>query len=220
MAGLKDNFPGIAQGADSGYKVTPDEIDQDQTYYVLHPDVAANGIGTAAAGTVNVAWTIVGTPDYPRNLKYSVTGPAGGVGGTCIVNGTDQFGNTIQETITLGSANAGGTVEGTKVFNFVTSGTHYPNGGDNTGTAVLGFAIGTSSTSPKFGLPVKLGATADVKKVVWVDNDVTKQSTFTVDTTNHAVILPNTGGVAEADSYVITYRSSYNTSGDAQVFNT
>ena len=48
---------------------------------VIKPSIGTAAIGTAAAGTVNVAWTVVNTVcDYPRNLLFTVVGPAGGVG--------------------------------------------------------------------------------------------------------------------------------------------
>src|SRR3990167_8890157 len=204
MPGLKKYFPDIRFG---GNKITPDELDVRKTYQVTYPSISASSLGTAAAGTVDVAWSVVNTTlDYPRNLLYTVTG--GTTGGTTIVNGKDQFGVVITETVTIATAAAGGTAAGTKVFSTFTSGTHYTNGGDNTSTAVLGYAKGTAAgIVAVFGLPVRVGAVSDVKRLTWSNvgtvtsvNGGTINSTY-VGTANHT--FQGSAVVAATDIYVV-----------------
>lgn len=191
-------------------RITPDEIDQYRQYVIMNPSVSATYFGTAASANA-VAITAINTrADYPRNMLLSVTGVAGGMGGTAVINGVDQFGGTIQESIGFASAAGGGTQAGTKVFARYTDGTFTPQGlgGTAVGTVSLGVAISTASNSPLFGLLDKLGGTADVKAVTWLDSGVAKQhgAASHADTTNHAIRIEVTGGVAAADSYVVLYR--------------
>ena len=229
MAGLKDNFPGVSQGdSQTGWKVTPDEIDMDMVYRIQNPSAAADWFGTSASASATAP--VVNTSlhaDYPRNLLLSVTGVADGMGGT--LNGLtyiDQFGGTVTETIGFASAANGGTVAGTgicaKIVNF---GTFTPQGLGGTGVATLslGFAIATTSASPVFGLPVKLGGTNDIKAITWIDNGTPKAVVTTpagaAVTAKHAVRLEVSGGIAVADAYTVVYRSSYNSNGDEQIAN-
>jgi hypothetical protein len=210
---LKKYFPDIRMG---GNKVDPDEINARVQYCVFRPGVGTAAVGTIAAGTVNAAWTVVNkVMDYPRTLLFTVVGPSGGVGGTCKLNGTDQFGVTQTESIVIGSANAGGTKAGTKIFDTVTSGTYYPNGVDNTSTATLGFAIGTGSgLLAKFGLPVRIGAVADVKRISFDKNGTyTAVNGGTIDsslvfTATHSFM--GTQIVAATDTYHVDILPTYN----------
>lgn len=206
----------------SGNKVTSDEIDRRVQYQVLWPSVGTATVGTIAAGTAAAAWTLITTKtDYPRNLLFTVVGPSGGVGGTSVVNGTDQFGASITETVTIASANAGGTTAGTKIFDTVTSGTYYPNGVDNTSTATLGYAIGTAATlTGWFGLPVRIGSTSDVKRytrsfagVVLPVNGGTISSY--ISTTTHA-FKDSVIGTATT-SYSLDILSTYNSENEVNV---
>jgi hypothetical protein len=211
MGSLKRTQPALRFGLD---KVTPDEMDMVRQYIILNPSVTDTYFGTVSSATASAFVIGQNRADYPRNLLFVALGVAGGMGGTAVVNGKDQFGNTISETLSFGSAAGGGTVAGTKVFAEVTSGTFTPVGlgGTAVGTAKLGVAIGTSSTSPIFGLPDKIGGTSDIKAVTWIDADTAKQhgAASNADTTNHAVRIEVSGGVAAADSYVVRYRSTYN----------
>lgn len=196
----------------SGVKVTPDEIDQDMQYIVLNPSDSTTYNGTVETA-VAAAIVLTNTKlDYPRNLKFSALGVAGGLGGTLVMNGKDQFGNVIQETLGFATAAGGGTANGTKVFAEVTSGTYTPVGlgGTAVGSAKLGPAIGTSTTGPLFGIPAKLGAVTDIKNVTWINNGTATKAggTAQVDLVNNAFRFAEAANVSKTDAYVITYRSS------------
>lgn len=206
MALLK-HLPGV-----NNYKVAPSEIDEDQYYYIMHPSVSATLVGTVAPGSSNGTF-VIDNPRvlYPRTLMVSAAG-AGSYGGTAVITGKNQFGEEISETFAIAAATNGGTTPGTKVFGYVTSGT-WTVGGTGAGTPNLGFQIGTSAAgTPTFGLPTKLGGTADVKKVAWLDSDVEKAATTYADVDNHGVKIDVAGGLAAADSFVVIYRSTYDSS--------
>src|SRR3990167_3278902 len=128
--GLKNILPGFwGRGTQlPDYQVTPDEIDAYQQYVVLFPSRDYNDLGTFAGGTNAQAKALVVLQkrlDYPRNVSVNVTATAN-AGGTADVNGYDQFGKSITESIGFGTAAAGtpgGKNEGTKIFSQVTSGT-------------------------------------------------------------------------------------------------
>lgn len=159
---LKRLQPGVRF---SGFKVTPDETDAYTVYTVNNPATAALGpkfIGTAAVAGTAATGAIVVTnkyPDYPRNLEFTINGTAAGMAGTLTINGFDQFGSAIQETMGFGSADNGGTVVGTRVFGQVSSGTVTFGTAVGNGTSQIRHANGTDC---RFGLPVKIGATTDV----------------------------------------------------------
>lgn len=208
MASLRNNFPGVV----SAFKVAPSEIDEDQYYYILHPSVSNSIVGTVAPGATSGTF-VIDNPriTYPRTLLVSSAG-AGSHGGTAVVAGKNYFGESITETITVPAATGGGTTPGTIVFAYVESATWTVNG-TGAGTPNLGFQIGTSSAgTPTFGLPTKLGGTADVKQVAWIDADVEKSTTINVDLANHGVKIDVAGGLVVADSFVVKYRSSYDPS--------
>lgn len=226
MAGIKEIEQGFQKNG--GYKVTPDEIDQEQTYYIAHPSVAADWFGTSAsASAVALVENTSLYADYPRNLLLSVTGVAGGMGGTLSgLTYVDQFGGTVTETMGFASAANGGTATGTGICaKVVTLGTFTPQGVGGTGIATvsLGFAIATTSASPVFGLPAKLGGTNDIKRVTWIDNGTPKRVVTTpagaAVTAKHAVRLEVSGGLAVADDFNVVYRSSYDSMGDAPISN-
>jgi len=214
---LKKYFPDIRFG---GNKVDPDEINMRQRYSVVYPSIGTATIGTLAAGTVAAAMTIVNTVcDYPRNLLFTVVGPSGGVGGTCTITGKDQFGEAQTETISFASANAGGTKAGTKVFDTVSAASYAPNGVDNTSTATLGYAAGTGAgLVAKLGLPVRIGATTDVKRITFIKNGAvtainagsigTAALTGYLDLTAHSFM--GTQIIAATDQYFIDILPSFN----------
>jgi hypothetical protein len=221
MPGLKRHMPDVRF---AGNKVTPDEVDMRVRYAYINPSIGTATIGTIAAGTVAAAWTLVNTVcDYPRNLLFTVVGPSGGAGGTCVINGKNQFGVGVTETITIASANAGGTAAGTSIFDQVTSGTYYPNGVDNTSTATLGYTKGTGALATwpcYFGLPVKIGSTSDVKRITTLYNGVTgaiNGGTIAayVNTANHW-FTPAVVGTATT-TYVVDVLSTYNSENDNNV---
>jgi len=211
---LKRIQPGVRF---SGIKVAPDEMDMVRQYIVYSPSVSGTWFGTAAAGTSTQAKPLVilgAVADYPRNLLGIVAGSSD-MGGVWVVNGKNQFGETIQETITIGTAANGATVAGTKIFAEVTSGTFtFTTGAIGSGTPTLGVAIGTAANLvAQFGLPDKIGAVSDVKAIIWSDSDTNKSvnggtvtSTY-VGTANHTF---NVGQIiATADSLIVRYKSTY-----------
>lgn len=205
----------------SGNKVTPDEVGWDQMYYIINPAVSAVFVGTTAIGGTAASRALVmtnGQPmlDYPRNLMMGVQG-TNATSGTWVVNGYDQFGNTIQESGTCASSTAGGTVQGTKVFAEVTSGTfNFSSGSVGNGTPKLG--VGTGGTTALFGLPAKLGKTTDVKMISgsYMGQGTQTMGTFigsatvaaNVDTANHSVKAPFDVPVGTS-IYAVRYRPSY-----------
>lgn len=209
MAGLKDRFPSFAFAAS---KVTPDEIDMVNQYTILHPSTSQTwfGIGTTSAATQVGIAPLVTRCDYPRNLQVQFTG--GTVGGTVIIRGQDQFGGTVTESIGSGTAATGGSVAGTMVFARVGTILLTP-ANTNTGTTNIGFAVGTSTTSPLFGLPVKLGGTTDVKAITWDNNGTVRVHDASSAAVTRVHAFKGTAAVAATDNYVVSVRSTYNTSG-------
>ena len=160
---FKRSQPGLRFNANE--RVSPDEMDAYTVYNVNNPVTGL--LGVASVGTMAVGGTAGTTvlvvlnkyPDYPRNVAFAYTGTGVGMAGTFTLNGEDQFGSAITESIGFGSADNGGTTSGTRVFGKFLS-----------GTAILGTAVGngtptvrfTAGTDCRFGLPVKIGATTDV----------------------------------------------------------
>lgn len=212
----------------AGNKLTTDELDQDQQYIILNPSIGTAYVGTGlGTGDVSVAFTPTQTRlDYPRNINLSILGVAGGQGGTGVFTGKDQFGNAVQETLGFATAAGGGTANGTKVFARVDSGTisYVGLGGTAIGSAYVGVKI---AGTPAFGLPAKFGATTDLKAATWVDAEVGKTlnlnsagTSATLGTAQSDVKIDVSGGIVSADSFVITYRSSFNATNDGNIFNT
>lgn len=222
MPGLKKHHADVRF---SKNKVTPDEIDQRQQYIVAYPSVSATFVGTAAGGTSTQEKALVVTQsklDYPRNLLYSVVGTAD-MGGTWTVNGKNQFGKNITETVALGTAAAGTpavATAGTAIFSDVTSGTFtVATDAVGAGSARVGVAIG--SPSAFFGLPVKVQAASDVKRITWIANGTwtgINGGTISdyVSTANHAFRGTATN-VAATDIYVVEVLSTYDSSDDANI---
>jgi len=215
MPGLKKHFPEFQF---SGAQVSPGEIDRYEQYCIIKPSASDSYVGTVDPGTVAGTFVLDNTRlDYPRNLLVSITGPAGGVGGTVTITGKDQFGVTQTETISVASANGGGTTAGSNVYAEVSLGTYDPNGGDNQSTAKLGVAIGTAAddTTAKLGLPAKIGGTADVKAVTWIDNGTAKEegAASIADTTFHAIKPAQ--AIAAADDYIVLFKPTYDAASEA-----
>lgn len=165
---LKRIEPGL-RFALSEYAVTPDEIDKYEVYNINWPMFTDQwAVGTSlVAGTSTNRALIFNTilADYPRNLEGVLLGTHGNMEGTFIVNGFDQFGAAITENLVITKASNGGTTAGTKVFASFRSGTFVCGTFLGNGTVKLGY--GTSGTTCLFGLPVKIGGTADVVKYSW-----------------------------------------------------
>lgn len=202
----------------SAAKVGADELDMNRQYIIMHPSVDPVWFGTSAVGTQTQARALVVTntkADYPRNIVGAVASAAGSVsGGTWIVNGKNQFGETIQSTIAIAPATGGGTVAGTKIFAEVSSGTFtFGTGDPGNGTPRLGVAIGTSaSLQHLFGLPDRIASTADVKSLLWINNGTSTTVNggsigAYVGTANNT--FQGTAVVAVTDRFVVNMRSSF-----------
>lgn len=213
MSGLKDRFPEFAFG---GYKVSPDELDRYELVYVLNPQTSATWFGTTAAGTSTEAKAMVvdnRLADFPRNLSGGVAGSSD-MGGVWVVNGKSQFGETISETITIGTAANGGTTAGTKVFSSVTSGTFTFATAIGSGTPKLG--VVTAGASVIFGLPAKVAGSADVKAITWVNNGTpTAINGGTIGAYVNSSVhgFRGTADVALTDRYMVWYKPTYDNSG-------
>ena len=211
---LKKFFPDVRFNDN---KVSPDEMNMRVNYVVANPSISDTGFGTVSSATAAaVVFTNV-VADYPRNVLFTILGVAGGMGGTLVVNGKDQFGITQSETIAIGSAAGGGTAAGTKIFSSLSSGTVTPVGlgGTAVGTAKVGYALGTAAgIVALFGLPVRVAAVSDVKRLTWINNGTSTAinggtlSSSYIGTANHT--FQGSAIVAITDQYHVTVKSTYN----------
>lgn len=207
--------------AQTGNKVTPDEIDRYEVYNVINPSISATAIGSATAGTVSqvVALGLANVrPDYPRTLLATWSGSAS-VSGTVAVTGKDQFGVARSETFELAQGTQqAGTDFGTVPFAEVTTATAtFGTGVVGTGTVSLGYAI--VGTQALFGLPAKIGAAADVKHITWTDKSGVSTplnggtvSSY-VDTDNHT--FRGTETLAGTMTYQVWFKPTFIASGDS-----
>lgn len=170
LYGAKNHM--LAFDAAVGYKITPDEVDRYEIYDISIP--SQNGtVGTAASATATQAKAMVIVnkyADYPRNLEAGASGTAD-YGGAWVVNGKDQFGATIQETFTVGTTANGGTTVGTMIFAEVTSGT-FTATSDSVGGGLPKVKFANAEGTTRFGLPFRIGGTADVKVITYAKNFV------------------------------------------------
>src|SRR3990167_191988 len=159
---FKRSQPGIRF---SGERVSPDEMDNNFVYQINNPATTALGtlwVGSGGtAGTSSAVALVINNkyPDFPRNVAFNIHGTGAGMAGTLIINGDDQFGSQITETISIGTASNGGTAVGTRVFAQYRSGTVYYGTAVGNGTPNIGLDGGTSCL---FGLPWKIGGTSNV----------------------------------------------------------
>lgn len=214
----------LAFTAASGYKVTPDEIDRYERYDIIFPSTDGT-LATAAAGTSTQAKTLVvvnACVDYPRNLEFGVAGSSD-MGGTWVVNGKDQFGETISETVTIGTAANGGTTVGTMIFAQITSGTYtFTSGAIGSGTPKVKCSSAEGTTM--FGLPFRIGGTADVKSITWVNNFVVKAINGgtigayvgTGGFNGYKNYIKGTASLGSADVYHVVARPTYNADSDTR----
>lgn len=215
---LKKNQVALRQ---TGFKVSPDEMDFVVNYQIHLPTIGTTYMGTTAVGGTTSTQAVVmknKVPDYPRNILYAVAG-SNNLGGTWTLNGYNQFGEPQQEIVVIPVTSNGGTQSGTKIFGSVSGGTFsFISGSVGNGTPHLGLAYGTGSGNVnKFGLPVKLGAVTDVKSITWIDNaTVTTFNGGTLGTaiTNGNIDVTNssfsgTKVVAATDKFIVNVRSSY-----------
>jgi len=210
-----------------GAKVQPRDIDQFVQYSVINPGLLPTSLGTVTSATANAAFVFDNiTLDYPRNVLVSILGVAGGMGGTVTLAGKDQFGGTQTETLGFASANAGGSVAGTKIFSMVNAATLTGIaglGGTAIGTARIGYAVGTAAgIAAKIGFPVKVGSFTDLRNVArsgqGVGGTSTNGGTITtgmVDTTNHAFNAQAIIGGSE--TYTFTIVPTYDNAGRANL---
>ena len=219
MSGLKEHY--IDFGV-SKSQATPDELDRYEHLNTGILSISATWVGTCAGGTATVAKPLVlinTLLDHPRNLLYSAVG-TNDFGGTWTVNGKDQFGQTITETVTNGTVAAGTpafAVAGTKIFAQVTSGTFTATSTSvGSGSARLGVAIGTAGTTAfKLGLLTKIAGSTDVKAITWTTQNVTTTLNggtigALVDATNHA--FTGTSIMAGTESYKVILKPSFDNS--------
>ena len=222
MSGFKKSQPGLAF---SGEKITPDEIDAYSQYIIAFP-AAASGLADTWVGTggtsgtsdvVAVVLSNVINP-YPCNVRFSLLGSHDQIVGTLKLNGKDQFGNVISESLTFAKGTLGGTAVGTKVFAQFTSGTVYYGTFAGNGTPKIG--LGTAGTTTLFGLPQKLGGTTDVKLIGQATGTgivTTNGGTIAayVDVPNSAIKLPK--DLAGTMIISVLYRSTYDATALASV---
>ncbi len=228
MSGLNEigGLPGFVA---AGQQVSPRDIDRYEQYFIFAPSADTAYMGTVSSATANSPVILKSiTPDYPRNLAYSITGVAGGMGGTFVARGQDQFGGTVVETVAFASAAGGGTVQGTAIFAKFGTAIMTPVGlgGTAVGTAAIGFGTAAGITGNWFGLPAKIGGTADVKSITWITtNTSTPMNLGTAMGTlvsasggtrpQHA--FQGTSGVAVTDRYLITYKPTFDNAGRAPI---
>jgi hypothetical protein len=163
MSGFKRTQPALRFSAD---KITPDEIDRYEVVtFTPGTAIAWYWLGTSGTADVKNNVTLLNViPDWPRNIQFNITGSSTGMAGSVDVNGKDQFGSVLTETIGFGSVDNGGSALGTKVFGQVTSANvRFGTFAGANGTTRLGFS--SAGTTTLFGLPVKLGASTDVVTV-------------------------------------------------------
>lgn len=224
MSGLSEigQLPGFAFG---GAQIAPRDVDQYVERFIFAPSVDFAWFGTCTSATANApVVTKNNLPDWPRNLAYSVTGVAGGMGGTFTARFIDQFGGTVTETVTIGSANGGGTVYGTAICGKYGTATFSPIGlgGTAIGTVSIGLGTAPGATGNWFGLKTKIAGTSDVKNIVWITtNTVTTLAGGTAIGTlvngaggtvpQHA--FQGTSGVAITDRYHVTLKPTFDNAG-------
>lgn len=221
LYGYKNREPAFQA---AGYKITPDEIDRYEVYDVIFPSQIGT-VGTAAAGTATQAKALVivnKRPDYPRNLEAGVAGSAD-FGGVWVLNGKDQFGETISETFTVGTTANGGTTVGTMIFAEITSGT-FTATSDSVGSGTSKVQCAQAEGTTRFGLPFRIKGTADVKSITWVNNFVGKAINGgtigayvgTGGFNGYSNYFKGTATIGTADVYRVVARPTYNADSDTR----
>lgn len=220
MSGLGETSGFYGDNVGGGPRVQQRDIDQYVQYELYAPSVDTAYMATVSSATAGALFVIKSvTPDSPRNLAYAVTGGATGQGGTFRQPGFDQFGSAILEQVVIGSANGGGTTQGTAIFGSIGIGTYSPNGqAGSTGTAKIGFGTAAGVTGNWFGLPVKITGTADVRSITWYNSQVA--TPLNKGTNLGSLISPaggttpphafqGTSGVANTDAYSLTIKPQF-----------
>lgn len=155
-----------------------------------------------------------GLPVFGTPANVAIT-TAGGVatGGTTIIRvaGTNQFGEPVEERITVPASTASGTtIQGTKIFREVSSISVVSQSGSPSGTATL--AIGhnsNTSTAWRVGLPFKLVDSAELYNVASSSPCYTQTGSTittraaTIDLTNHCLVFTSISLNATDAVYVV-----------------
>lgn len=201
-------------------QVAQRDIDQYDFIAIDTPSVNFGWFGTVSSATASAAVVLVNQmPDWPRNIVYSVTGVAGGMGGTFTAAGVDQFGVTFTESVTIGSANGGGTAYGTAICAKFVSATFSPIGlgGTAIGTSSIGLGTAAGASGNYWGLLSKIAGTADVKSIIWISTST--PTTLNKGTNIGSLVNVNshsfqgTSGVAATDHYRVIFKPSFNNEG-------
>jgi len=117
---------------------------------------------SSGAITITASSQLVAQPDYPRAVKIAATTSQVGTGNV-IVTGTNQFGETVSDTISLGSGSS--VIDGVVAFKTITSVVLPASTSMSTATAVGGPVI-TIGLSNIFGLDrSNVSATAIIRGV-------------------------------------------------------
>jgi hypothetical protein len=218
MSGLAEYFPEF-QGA--GAQVTPASIDRYEVYTILSPMIGTFSWGTAE-GTSTQSPTFAFSqiiPDYPRSVRVAIAAASGSTtGGTFKLTGKNQFGEVISESFIVATAADGGTTLGTKVFGQFTAFTGTIGTVDaGVGTVVL--SPNAAGTTALFGLPCKLGGTADLIMMTMGSTGVAKACNGGtlggyVNLAQHAIKAPNTitTGAADPSWIQVWYKPSWDNS--------
>lgn len=166
MSGLKQRIMGLQPGM--GLKISPDEIDRYEQYTVMNPSIDAQWFGTVAGTqTQNKALVLINPlADYARNVRIAYAGASGSVinlaSGSIVYK--NQFGVQGTETYAGTPAANGGTIIGTAVMAEVLSGT-FTMGTADPGSGTIKVGVGTAGTTTVFGLPTKIFAASDIKRI-------------------------------------------------------
>lgn len=210
MSGLRGLGGPLHPG--DGRQVSQSEIDQYYNVQIQNPSVSTSWFGTANGGTAAATQALTQTnlnSDYPRNAFYTVLGVASGTfGGTFVANWIDQFGSAVTETVVVANAAPAVGIFGTAIVQKFISGSFTSGGasGGSAGTAQIGYGTteNGSAQSNWFGLLTKVGGTADLKWVRWINNGTattlnkgTNIGTL-INTTTHS--FQGTSGVAITDT--------------------
>lgn len=212
MSGL-GQIGGLPGFVSAGGQVSQKDIDQYYNVQIQNPSVSSSWFGTVNGGTATNTLTALTQlnllSDYPRNAFYTVLGVASGTfGGTFICNWIDQFGSPVTETVVVANAAPAVGVFGTAIVMKFVSGSFVSGGasGGSTGTAQVGFGTteNGSAQSNWFGLLTKVGGTADLKWLRWINNGTTTTLNkgtnigTLINTTTHS--FQGTSGVAITDT--------------------
>ena len=133
------------------------------------------------------------------------------------------FGETISETVAVGTTANGGTTVGTMIFAQVTSGT-WTATADSVGSGTSKVKYSGAEGTTMFGLPFRIGGTADVKYISYSKNFVpTVLNNGTIGAyvgtggfNGYANYIKGTAAMGSADVYHIVARPTYNADSDTR----